>query len=192
MIDATDGTLARRWEVKRVLPAIDGRTIDDIVDYLTYTFLPLLLVWRMELGAGAGRRLDRAGDGGLALRLRQHRGQGREGAGSSSAFRPTGTWWRSMPGSSTELYGPAVNAAILLLLALADRPPGALPLSQPRAPSLAGAGGGRRLLWLGAMLWLLRDYPAAPATLVWGSLLYPAFYVGLSLRLARGPRPAAH
>src|SRR5262245_12196953 len=47
VIDATDGTLARRWEVKRVLPAINGRTIDDIVDYLTYTFLPLLLIWRM-------------------------------------------------------------------------------------------------------------------------------------------------
>ena len=47
VIDATDGTLARRWEVKRVLPGINGRTIDDIVDYLTYTFLPLLLIWRM-------------------------------------------------------------------------------------------------------------------------------------------------
>ena len=47
LVDATDGPLARRWEVKRVLPAIEGRTIDDIVDYLTYTFVPLLLVWRM-------------------------------------------------------------------------------------------------------------------------------------------------
>ena len=28
-------------------PDIDGRTIDDIVDYLTFTFIPMLLVWRM-------------------------------------------------------------------------------------------------------------------------------------------------
>src|SRR5918993_458202 len=47
MVDATDGPLARRADVKRWMPNIDGRTIDDIVDYLTYTFLPLLLVWRM-------------------------------------------------------------------------------------------------------------------------------------------------
>src|SRR5918993_2503448 len=47
MVDATDGPLARRADVKRWMPSIDGRTIDDIVDYLTYTFVPLLLVWRM-------------------------------------------------------------------------------------------------------------------------------------------------
>src|SRR5687768_1198770 len=47
MIDAADGPLARAWDVKRFAPDIDGRTIDDIVDYLTFTFIPLLLVWRM-------------------------------------------------------------------------------------------------------------------------------------------------
>jgi phosphatidylcholine synthase len=34
--------------VKQWLPKIEGRTIDDIVDFLTYTFVPLLLMWRME------------------------------------------------------------------------------------------------------------------------------------------------
>ena len=47
LVDASDGFLARRWEVKRTAPEIDGRAIDDIVDYITFTFLPLLLVWRM-------------------------------------------------------------------------------------------------------------------------------------------------
>src|ERR1041384_231012 len=47
VIDAMDGPLARAWDVKRFAPDIDGRTIDDIVDYLTFTFVPLLLVWRM-------------------------------------------------------------------------------------------------------------------------------------------------
>lgn len=45
-IDATDGTLARRWRVKEVLPGFDGRKLDDIVDFQTYTSLPLLFVWR--------------------------------------------------------------------------------------------------------------------------------------------------
>ena len=49
LIDATDGTLARRVKVKEVLPGFDGRRLDDIVDFLTYTFLPLLMVWRASL-----------------------------------------------------------------------------------------------------------------------------------------------
>jgi phosphatidylcholine synthase len=40
------------------------------------------------------------------------------------------------------------------------------------------------LLWLGVMLWMLPDYPGAPAWAAWLSLLYPAFYVWLSVRLA--------
>lgn len=44
LIDSTDGTLARRFRVKDVVPHIDGRKLDDIVDYLNYTFLPVLML----------------------------------------------------------------------------------------------------------------------------------------------------
>ena len=53
LVDATDGTLARRVGVKKVLPNFDGRKLDDLTDFLTYTFLPLLLIWRAELLPGA-------------------------------------------------------------------------------------------------------------------------------------------
>ena len=46
LIDATDGILARAVRVKEVLPGFDGRRLDDIIDFLNYTALPLLLVWR--------------------------------------------------------------------------------------------------------------------------------------------------
>jgi len=49
LVDATDGTLARKVKVKSVLPGFDGRKLDDIIDFLTYTFLPLMLVWRAGL-----------------------------------------------------------------------------------------------------------------------------------------------
>jgi phosphatidylcholine synthase len=49
LVDATDGTLARKVRVKSVLPDFDGRKLDDIIDFLTYTFLPLLLIWRAGL-----------------------------------------------------------------------------------------------------------------------------------------------
>jgi phosphatidylcholine synthase len=49
LVDATDGTLARKVRVKAVLPEFDGRKLDDIIDFLTWTFLPLLLIWRAGL-----------------------------------------------------------------------------------------------------------------------------------------------
>ncbi len=49
LIDATDGTLARAVRIKETLPGFDGRRLDDLTDFLTYTFLPLLLVWRAGL-----------------------------------------------------------------------------------------------------------------------------------------------
>ena len=49
LIDATDGTLARAVRIKEVLPGFDGRRLDDLVDFLNYTFLPLCLIWRAGL-----------------------------------------------------------------------------------------------------------------------------------------------
>lgn len=48
VIDATDGTLARAVDVRRHTPWLDGRKLDDVVDYVNYTLLPMLLVWRAE------------------------------------------------------------------------------------------------------------------------------------------------
>ena len=51
-IDATDGWLARKARVKEVLPGFDGRALDDLIDFQTYTSLPLLLLWRADLLPG--------------------------------------------------------------------------------------------------------------------------------------------
>lgn len=48
-IDATDGWLARCFRVAEVVPDFDGRRLDDLIDFLTYTCLPLALVWRAGL-----------------------------------------------------------------------------------------------------------------------------------------------
>lgn len=53
VIDAVDGTLARLARVSKVLPDFDGRRLDDIIDFQTYTSLPLLLVWRAGILPGA-------------------------------------------------------------------------------------------------------------------------------------------
>lgn len=49
VIDSTDGMLARRLQVKQSAHRIDGRRLDDIVDFLSFVFVPLLLAIRAGL-----------------------------------------------------------------------------------------------------------------------------------------------
>jgi phosphatidylcholine synthase len=51
-VDATDGWLARRAHVKEMLPGFDGAALDNLIDFQTYTTLPLLLIWRADLMPG--------------------------------------------------------------------------------------------------------------------------------------------
>jgi phosphatidylcholine synthase len=43
-IDSIDGTLARAAKVGEVLPGIDGRRLDDIVDFLNYVIVPVVFL----------------------------------------------------------------------------------------------------------------------------------------------------
>jgi len=45
VIDGTDGMIARRLRVKETIPWFDGAMLDNIVDYLTYAFAPIVLLW---------------------------------------------------------------------------------------------------------------------------------------------------
>jgi phosphatidylcholine synthase len=45
VIDGSDGMLARRLRVKETIPHFDGARLDDIVDYITYVFAPVILLW---------------------------------------------------------------------------------------------------------------------------------------------------
>lgn len=188
LIDATDGPLARRFDVKRHAAAIDGRAIDDIVDYLTYTFLPLLLVWRMgwlpEPGAvwvipallaslfGFANVAAKDEEGGVFLGFPSY---------WNVVALYAGVWHA--------LYGPWVNVVVILALAaLTLAPIGFVyPNLAPRPwklPLILGA-----LAWLLVLLAMLSDYPRAPAWLMWLSLAYPAFYTLVSVLVVR--RPAA-
>ena len=44
VIDSTDGFLARRFRVSEKLPWFNGALLDNLVDYVTYVFVPVLLV----------------------------------------------------------------------------------------------------------------------------------------------------
>jgi phosphatidylcholine synthase len=178
-IDAVDGTLARRFQVKRVWPQIDGRTLDDIVDYLNYTFVPLVLLCH------AGW-LPRPLWGWIAVPLMcslfgfAHRGAKEEDAGF---FRGFPSYWNVVVlyiALGVHRAGPWWVLAILLGLSLltllpvrfiyASRPPRWLPLF---------AGGG--VIWAVLLLIMIWNYPRVSAPLLIASLIYPVLYVLLSV-----------
>jgi phosphatidylcholine synthase len=43
-IDATDGTLARAFDVKHRIPIFDGAMLDNVIDYLTFVVAPVVLM----------------------------------------------------------------------------------------------------------------------------------------------------
>jgi len=181
-IDATDGWLARRLRVAERLPWFDGAKLDDIVDYLSYAFIPALVVWRVPLVPAAVALPVAA-----AILLSSAFGFNRRDAKTADHFF-TGfpSYWNVVV-----LYllvvssPPAANAAILLtLVALVFVPfryvyPSRTPILQPLTVTLGA-------LWSVLVLAKLWRFPESPSPIVfWSSLVFPLYYVALSLVLHR-------
>lgn len=49
IIDGIDGTLARKFKVKEVLPKFDGKIIDNVIDFSTYAIIPAYFFYSAEL-----------------------------------------------------------------------------------------------------------------------------------------------
>lgn len=55
IIDGVDGTFARLVRVKEVLPRVDGKLIDNVIDFVTYAFIPAFMFYEAALVPGAWR-----------------------------------------------------------------------------------------------------------------------------------------
>jgi phosphatidylcholine synthase len=49
VVDGIDGTFARWARVKEKAARVDGDTLDLVIDFLTYVFVPMLFIWRAGL-----------------------------------------------------------------------------------------------------------------------------------------------
>ncbi len=49
VIDSTDGIMARRARVSEVLPYFDGAMVDNVIDMLTFVWIPVFIMWREAL-----------------------------------------------------------------------------------------------------------------------------------------------
>jgi phosphatidylcholine synthase len=178
-IDATDGLLARLARVKDVTPRFDGARLDDIVDYLTFVFVPILLLYHAgNLPSGWGALVV-----GSVLLSSAYGFASTDAKTEDYFFTGFPSYWNII---ALYLHASglpvAANAAILLALA-------ALVFVRigyvypTRTPVLRGVTNVLCALWglmVVAIIWTLPD---VPRTLLIASLFFPVYYVVLSLTL---------
>ena len=180
VIDCSDGTLARAVEVKRVLPWFDGTKLDDVVDYLTYVFVPVVLLYQAALLP--------AGPFGFVVAaaplLASAYGFCRTDAKTADHyFRGFPSYWNVVAFYAWALHlAPAATAVLVLgLSALVFAP---LKFLYPsRAPHFRAATIWLGVVWAIGMVIAVWTAPATPPALLSATLLYPAYYFGLSFWL---------
>jgi phosphatidylcholine synthase len=179
IVDATDGVLARRMEVALRLPGFNGAKLDDLVDYLTYVFVPAILVWHVPLVPERWTIPLAA-----AMLLSSAYGFNRDDAKTGDHFF-TGfpSYWNIVAFYLYQAgWSPVVNGLILLgFVALVFVPIRYIyPTRTPAWRPLTIAGGA---LWGVLMLVMVWRMPDVSRPLFWASLAFPVYYFGLSLLL---------
>lgn len=177
VIDAVDGTLARKFDIKRHMPDIDGGLIDNLVDYLTWVFIPMVWAWSF-LGipfAVCAVVLLSSVIGFAHTRAKT----------PDHFFRGFPSYWNVVILYLFLLEADAVISSIILILlaVLVLMPvkfvyPSRTPTLQKTTLLLALP----YIIMLGIMLLFFGD---TPRWLVLLSLYYPVYYTGLSLYLSR-------
>ena len=185
IVDATDGVFARAARVADRLPWFSGAKLDDIVDYLTYVFVPAVFVWRSLLVPDAWT-LPVTG----AMLLSSAYGFSRDDAKTSDHFF-TGfpSYWNVVVFYLYVARLPAqLNAIVLLVLALLVFVP--IRYVYPtRTPVWRSATIVLSIAWGAVVLAMLWQLPVVSPMLFRASLIFPAYYVVLSL--VAGPKRVA-
>lgn len=182
-IDATDGWLARRVGVSVVLPGFDGGLLDNIVDFHTYTSLPLLLLWRAGIPGG-----DLAPLLLLPLLASAYGFSQVDAKTKDGFFLGFPSYWNIVALYLYLLRPPTmVSIGVLVGLSL---------LTFVRTPYLYPSRGGpfARVIGIGGAIYgvLLTVGLVGPADLrdpaILASLAYPSLYMALSAAVALGRR----
>jgi phosphatidylcholine synthase len=188
-IDSTDGTLARRMRVKEVLPYFDGAKLDDIVDYLNYVFVPMVLVVRAGLVPDGATGMIVA-----ALPLLAS-GYGFCHAAAKTPdhfFTGFPSYWNVLALYLYALRAPMwFNIAWLVGLTIMVFVPirYLYPSRTATLRTITYVGGA---LWGVSVFWLLAQFPTPSRALAVVSLLFPAYYIAVSLWLHFRTPPSPH
>jgi phosphatidylcholine synthase len=179
VVDATDGMLARYARVSERLPGVDGGRLDDLIDYVTYVFVPALVVWRAGL-VPAPWSMPVASGMLLASALGFSR---RKAKTADHYFTGFPSYWNVVTFYLLVAGWPAtINTAILVTLTVLVLGP--IRYVYPsRTPTLQALTNGLGTVWAALVLLMLWQYPAVSRFVFWVSFTFPAYYIALSLVL---------
>jgi phosphatidylcholine synthase len=181
VIDATDGTLARAANVKHHVPWIDGRKLDDIVDFVNYTFVPIFMVWHAEwLPEPAWLFCSFPLVASVFAFVREGAKQEERGF-----FQGFPSYWNIVVFYIALLHeqmGAVGIAAILVFLSVLCVTPMGF-VYPNRAPRWKLFFLGGAAIWAAILLIIVGAYPTVPRGWILVSLIYPILYVVLSLYL---------
>jgi phosphatidylcholine synthase len=184
VIDSADGTLARAVGVKTVLPRFDGARLDDLVDYLNYTVVPVALICAAGRLPGQVATIVAA-----AVLVSSAYGFCQTDAKTTDGyFKGFPSYWNVVVFYLFALeIGPWQSAAVLLGFAILVFVPVyyVYPSKAPRCRTATIVLG---IVWGACTLIALVLLPDAPRALLYAGLLYPAFYFCLSFYLTLGRR----
>lgn len=178
-IDSADGALARAVRVKERLPSFNGARLDDIVDYLTFVFAPAYLVYHARLTPDALAIIVIS-----AMLLSSAYGFSQEAAKTSDHyFTGFPSYWNIIVFYLVVIGAPpAVNAAVLIGLAVLVFVPIAY-VYPSRTPTLRVPTLVLGLTWALLVLVMIWQFPDVARPVLYLSLIFPAYYLVLSLVL---------
>ena len=186
VIDATDGVLARALRVKERLPWFDGAKLDDLVDYLTYVFVPVFLIVRAELVPPALSIWI-----GGAVLIASGYGFNRDDAKVATTdyfFTGFPSYWNI---AALYLYvwgfSPFTNAAILALLVVLVFVPTRY-VYPSRTNTWRVATNLLAATWAMCLFMMIWRLPAVDGPWMSLSLVFPIYYLALSARLSAAER----
>jgi phosphatidylcholine synthase len=178
-IDASDGALARAARVKELIPWFDGELLDAIVDYFNYVIVPCLLLVRANLLPPE----DSLWLAVLPLLASAYGFCQKNAKTADNFFLGFPSYWNIVVFYLYVLKTPLwVNAFLIIALSILVFVPikYIYPSRSPRFRSQINILGA---LWGVAVLYSIYQLPNPSRTVVFASLLFPAYYTALSLWL---------
>jgi len=180
VVDGSDGLLARYFEVKTVMPGFDGALLDNIVDYLTYAFAPMVLLWANGyLPAGVLGGVVAA----VPLLASCYQFCRSDAKTDDHFFLGFPSYWNVVAFYAIVAgFDIAVTTLVILVCTVLVFVPVKY-LYPSRTEKLWYLNMALSVLWMAVYAVIVALMPDQPTWLIVLSLIYPVYYVGVSLWL---------
>lgn len=178
-IDSVDGTLARAFRVKERVPQIDGALLDNMVDYFTYVIVPAYFFYEAALAPPVAAI-------GIAVAVvfaSAYQFSQADAKTEDCFFKGFPSYWNVVVLYLFLLGWPAwLNAIVMFAFAAGVFVP--IKYVYPsRTRFMMPVSVVLTIGWAALLLFVIARYPEPQPVLLHASLLYPAYYLGLSFYL---------